>query len=132
MFQTIPLKTLSGDSQAAIAQTSESLRSVGLQVKRSFDLQIARAAHLDCVCPHHGTDQCDCQMVIMLVYGQEELPITLVLHGRDNQTQVALVETPDQPPAPQLLDVILQALILTSAKDRKPTGFFIEGNSHAA
>jgi hypothetical protein len=67
----------------------------GLQVTRSFDFQVARSTHLDCSCPHHGTSRCDCQMVVLLIYGERSIPATLVIHSRNGQTELSLVDTPD-------------------------------------
>lgn len=106
MYQSTPLLTLSTDWQTAIAWAIAQLDRAGLQVRRSFDLLAARAAHLDCSCPYHGTELCDCQMVVLLVYDQRNPPATLVAHSRDGRTQLALVEVPQQ-----RLDPMLQAAI---------------------
>ncbi len=62
----------------------------GLKVLQTFDLQYVRLDIEGCACPHHGTEECDCEMIVLLLYGSEPEPITLVLHGCDGQTQVAL------------------------------------------
>jgi hypothetical protein len=111
MNQTSAILTLQFDSQAAIAQSIRRLERFGLQVMRSFDLSVARAAQVGCTCPHHGTEHCDCQMVVLLVYGQDGPPVTLVVHGHDGQTHIALVDTPEQRPTAQLLDTIRQAIL---------------------
>lgn len=110
MHQTIPLLTLPHDWQTAINQAIQQLNRAGLQVMRSFDLHTARVAHTDCTCPHHGTAQCDCQMVVLLVYDQENPPVSLVAHGRDQETHFALVETPQQSPQTELQRTIRNAL----------------------
>lgn len=69
---------------------------VGLSVIRTFDLQIARQAQLACTCPHHGTDICDCQMVVLMVYAGDREPVTLIAHGSSGQTWVSVVDTPQQ------------------------------------
>lgn len=33
-------------------------------------------------------------MIILLVYGKAEAPLTLILHGNDGQTWLSLAETP--------------------------------------
>ena len=52
----------------AVEWLSRMVSQAGLSVLRTFDLQTARQAQAVCPCPHHGTDQCDCQMVVLLVY----------------------------------------------------------------
>lgn len=110
MYQSSAILTLQADSQTAIEHSIQRLGHSGFQVMRSFDLKVARAAHVGCTCPHHGTDQCDCQMVVLLVYGQDETPVTLVIHGHDDQTQITLVDTPEQRPSPQLVNLIRQTI----------------------
>jgi len=127
MYQTNPLIVLSGDSQAVITLTAESLASAGLQVVRSFDLQVARASHTDCTCPHHGTYQCNCQLVVLLVYDQDKLPVTLVAHGHDGETHLAFVDHPNQRPDPILMATILSALFPS-----KPPDPNLRLNPHAA
>lgn len=126
MYQTSVILTLQSDSQAVVEQSMRRLDLAGLQVVRSFDLQVARAAHVGCACPHHGTDQCDCQMVVLLVYGQGESPATLVVHGHDGQTQIALVDTPDQRPSGQQIKAIVQAILPADEQDRILANFKLE------
>jgi hypothetical protein len=131
MNQTSAILTLQSDSQAAIEGSIRRLEQSGMQVMRSFDLKVARAAHVGCTCPHHGTEQCDCQMVVLLVYGKDSYPATLVVHGHDGQTHIALVDTPEQRPAPQLVDAILRALLPSGEQGRKITNFRLEARGHA-
>lgn len=63
---------------------------------QTFDLNTARMNLEDCPCPHHGTNQCDCQMVVLLVYASAAEPAALILHSNDGQTQLSLVNTPGQ------------------------------------
>ena len=131
MNQTSAILTLQSDSQAAIEASTRCLEQSGLQVMRSFDLKLARAAHVGCTCPHHGSEQCDCQMVVLLVYGRDSFPATLVVHGHDGQTHFALVDTPEQRPAPQLVDAILRAMLPNGEQGRKITHFRLEEGGHA-
>ncbi len=94
----------------AIAWVIQQVSSAGLKVLRTFDLQVARLAHTECPCPHHGTDQCDCQMVVLLVYGDSIQPISLVAHSHDGKTWFSLVNTPQQRADPRLEATIRQAL----------------------
>ena len=115
MYQTT-LFVMEVESQEAIAQAIQALTSAGLEVVRSFDFQDAHSVHIDCPCPHHGTDQCNCQMVVLLVYEKDKQPVTLVAHGYDGETQLAFVDHPDQHPDPDLIETIRHALSYT-----KPT-----------
>lgn len=110
MSQTTKLLTMSLDSETAIANVIQRLSEDGLQVVRSFDLQTARLAHTHCVCNYHGTEQCDCQMIVLLVYEQQGQPLTMVVHSRNSQTQIEMVDTPQQRPGWHLKTTILRAL----------------------
>ena len=73
-----------------LAWVNGQLTSAGFRVVQTFDLQVARLAHPDCPCPHHGTNDCNCQMVVLLVYGKGDDPATLVIHGQDGRSWVSL------------------------------------------
>ena len=80
MEQTVTFERLS-DQVIAVLTTTLSQR--GYHVVCSFDLQSARANHIeDCPCPHHGTSLCTCQYVVLLVY-----PLTRA--GRPKATGLA-------------------------------------------
>ena len=106
------LLTLNLDSHQAVEQVSRRLIDDGLQVVRSFDLQAARSIHTNCTCPNHGTTECDCQLVVLLVYSKQGEPLTLVAHSQDGHTYFELVDTPQQRPQRLLKAAVLQALAL--------------------
>ena len=110
MNQNVQLVTIQANCEEATTQAAQLLSGAGLQVVRSFDLRSARAAHAECTCPHHGTAQCTCQFVVLLVYGQGGAPMSLVVHGHDGQTWLSLVDTPQQPADMKLAAKIAQAL----------------------
>jgi hypothetical protein len=91
-----PFFSLHQPCDAALIWAKERLSQTGLRPIPTFDLQTARAGLHDCSCPHHGTDECDCQMVVVLVYGDTEQPSTLILHGSDGQTWFSLVDAPSE------------------------------------
>ena len=110
MSYSYPFLTLEQPCNEAIAWVVSQVSGVGLQVVRTFDLQVACHDPADCPCPHHGTDQCDCQMVVLLVYGDDYQPISLVAHSYDGRTWFSLVDTPQQRADPRLERAIRQAL----------------------
>ena len=95
----------------AMAWVVRQASRAGLQVLRTFDLQDARLAHTECPCPNHGTEQCDCQMVVLLIYADDYRPISLVAHSHDGKTWFSLVNTPQQRADPRLEATIRQALM---------------------
>jgi len=131
MDQSSLILTLHTDNQTVVEQLLRQLELASLQIVRSFDLKVARSAHVDCTCPNHGTDLCDCQLVVLLVYANEGVPATLVVHGYDGQTQIALVDTPEQRPDSQLVDTILQSILPVDEQGRKVARFRLKEESHA-
>ena len=87
MSQETYLLTLNLDSKKAVKRMMDRLAADGMKVIRSFDLQTARAAHVD---------ECDCQLVVLLVYDEQGTLLTLVAHGKDNKTHFALVDPPER------------------------------------
>jgi hypothetical protein len=118
MSESPPFLILEQPCDDAIDWVTQQMSRAGLQVVRTFDLHVARHALAHCACPHHGTDQCDCQMVVLLVYGSggyksaEQQPISMVAHGYNGQTWFSVVDTPQQRADPHLEATIRRALSL--------------------
>lgn len=91
-----PFLTLNKDCGEAVHWVSNHLRESGLQVVQSFDLNTARIDHSLCSCPHHGAEQCDCQMVVLLVYENGFPPASIFAHGHDGQTWFMLADSPQR------------------------------------
>ncbi len=92
-----PFAVLRKPCDQAINWAATKLEQANFRAVRTFDLQVARTAHLDCPCPHHGTAQCDCQMVVMLVYQENTPPATLVIHGNEEMSWFYLMTQTQQP-----------------------------------
>lgn len=105
-----PVITFMADCDEVISQVTQQLITAGYTVLESFDLHSVRAAHSDCTCPHHGTEKCNCQFVVLLVYGNDANPITLTIHSCDQQTELSIVDTPGQQESMQLKTSIQQAI----------------------
>jgi hypothetical protein len=90
MSALLPFLTLEQTCEQVDQWVREKLTHAGLRVVPTFDLQLARLAHADCECPNHGTEACSCQMVVLLVYAQQEDPATLIIHGQDGKTWLSL------------------------------------------
>src|SRR5512140_2678676 len=88
-----------------------SLEGLGLRLVETFDLQTARLALTGCTCPYHGTADCDCQMVVLMVYGEAAAPAALMLHGNDGQTWVSLPETGARGAPDPLLEQALELAV---------------------
>lgn len=83
---------LQQSSTDAIMNVKDRLSKYGLQVIQTFDLHETGKVETACTCPNHGTEQCDCQLVVLLVYGKGNQPASLVVHGHKGQTWLSLVE----------------------------------------
>lgn len=96
--------------EQAVRWLTQRVGQAGLSVVRTFDLQVARQAQTACPCPQHGTEQCDCQMVVLLVYQQHHRPVTLIAHGNGGRTWFSVVDTPQQRADPELESAICRSL----------------------
>lgn len=106
-----PFLSVNCPCDEALRWVKERLRRAGLHLVQTFDLHAAREGLHDCACPNHGAEDCDCQMVVLLVYGSAESPITLFLHGNGGQTWLSIADEPRQHSDSKLLAGIKQALV---------------------
>lgn len=90
MSTLLPFLALDQNCEQVQAWVRGELIRAGFRIVQTFDLHIARLAHTDCPCPHHGTDECDCQMVVLLVYRKRDDPATLIIHGQDGKAWLSL------------------------------------------
>jgi len=96
----------------AVLWAVHKLEFAGFRAMRTFDLQAARHAHLECACPHHGTAECDCQMVVVLIYQANNPPASLLIHSSGEASSFFLVNTPQQSIPPTMERNIQEALTL--------------------
>ena len=94
----------------ALQATRKKLTQTGLRALQTFDLHTVRHIRQDCPCPNHGTADCDCQMIVLMVYGETPEPVTLILHGSDGQTRFSIGDDPSQQADRKLVASIKQAL----------------------
>ena len=111
MYHNFPILSLDEPCDTAVDWVVDQVKGAGLSIMRTFDLQVARQANVECPCPHHGTDQCDCQMVVLLVYKPGHEPISILAHGHDGQTWFSVVDSPQQRADPQLEATVRHTLV---------------------
>lgn len=110
----------------ALQAAKKKLSQNGLRALQTFDLHAARHAQQECRCPNHGTADCDCQMVVLMVYGEtvdvstlptvvNTSPVTLILHGSDGQTRFSIADDPSQRADRKLVASIKEALDIKAA-----------------
>ena len=90
MSTLMPFLVLDQPCEQVLTWANQQLLGAGFRVVQTFNLQVARLAYPDCPCPHHETSACTCQMVVLLIYGKQEDPATLVIHGQDGRSCVSL------------------------------------------
>ena len=105
-----PLMQFNKNCNQVIEESVNRLTQSGFTVVESFDLQVARANYSGCTCPQHGTDQCACQLAILLVYERDAIPVSLMVHGNQEWTEISIVDTPDQKIKPALRAKITSTL----------------------
>jgi hypothetical protein len=102
MVDNTPFLKLDHPCDEAVEWLASQASLAGLSVVRTFDLQAAHHDQAVCLFPHHGTDKCDCQMVVLMVYQVNRTPVTIVVQGYNNQTWFSIVDTPEQRADPRL------------------------------
>jgi hypothetical protein len=105
-----PFMSRNRSSKEVMDWVKQRLTEAKLRSVQTFDLYEARIGPGGCTCPHHGTEECDCQMVVLLVYGASNQPATLILHGNDGQTWLSFGNMPTSPSNDTLTQSIQQAL----------------------
>lgn len=126
-----PLLVVNESRDQVEAWIKEKLAGADFRVVTTFDLQVARSAHPNCPCPHHGTDECNCQLVVLLVYGKREDPATLVIHGQDGKTWISLA-TPIETGSRQNLESSVRHILIHRYTDSLPTAEPSYGTQSAA
>lgn len=106
-----PFKIYYGEAALVVVEIMEQLEAAGMQVVKSFDLRSACASFTDNICPHHGTSPCDCQLIVLLIYGIENWPISLILHSHRGQTELQWDVNPGAYPGPESRALIQSTLI---------------------
>lgn len=108
---------LNADWDEVLPWLDRKLREAGFRIKTTFDLQAARQPQSQCECPYHLTARCNCQMLVWLLYRDQQAPITLMIHGYDASTFVSMVESPAQRADPRSETLIRRLLVLPSSPD---------------
>lgn len=92
-----------------IAWLTDLLQEAGLQLSPSFNFRTALPKDISCNCPHH-TANCDCDLTVLLVYGSEPEPVTLLAHSHNGRTWLSLVDAGEERPSSAVRRQIRSAL----------------------
>lgn len=107
-MNTLPLVTLECTCGEAIQRTTRTMIDAGLRVVVSFDSRHIRLATDKEPCPYHGDSECDCQVVILLVYGSAREPATVLAKEQDGSTAISLATAPGVRPSARFENKIRQ------------------------
>jgi hypothetical protein len=110
MNENDPFMSMEAPCEQAVTAVIQQMSRAGISVLRTFDLQAARLPQTDCPCPHHGTAQCDCQLVILLVYVGDSNPVSLIAHGYEGKTWFSVVNASQKNADTDLFAFIQQTL----------------------
>ena len=88
-----PFLSVDSSCDQALSMTRDLLSQAGLLAVQTFNLNTARLGAHQCDCPNHGTEACDCQMIVLLVYGESAEPASLILHGSEGKTWISIADT---------------------------------------
>lgn len=111
---TYPLLVLPQDCEKTAGVIVERLQSLGFHVIRSFNLKDGKKELSSCRCPRLGTEQCNCEMMVLQVYSTQGSPATLVLLGYDEKVSISLVDTPEQRMDQHMRNVFIRHLNATN------------------
>ena len=88
-----PFLSIDSSCDQALQAIKTKLSQAGLSAVQTFNLSTARLGLHNCHCPNHGTDACDCQMIVLLVYGEAAEPATLIMHGNNGETWISVADS---------------------------------------
>ena len=111
MSTLMPFLVLDQSCEQTLTWVNEKLAGASLHLTQTFNLQVARLAHPDCLCPQHDSSSCDCQMLVLLVYGKQEIPSTLIIQGKDSRCWISL-PGPFGKHSNQHLDVVIRRMLI--------------------
>lgn len=106
-----PFLSMGFSCDQALQITRDKLSSAGLRTIQTFNLNTVRLSLHECTCPNHGTESCDCQLIVLMVYGEGIGPATVILHGNSGKTWVSVMEDSQQRIDKSLIARIRQALL---------------------
>ena len=112
-----PFLSIDSSCDQTLHMTKTQLSEAGLTAVQTFNLNTARLGLHNCCCPNHGTEACDCQMIVLLIYGETPEPATLILHGNNGQTWLSIADSAAQPVDPKLVTRIQHVLKSVGAAD---------------
>lgn len=112
-----PILLLNQSWSCAVTQITDQLNAAGYAVVKTFDLLSALAKYSNRIL----------QMVILLVYGQDGPPATLIVEGNDSSTAIFLENDPEQLPQSQFVPLLFKLSVI----DQPPVDYPDETIDHS-
>ncbi len=69
-----PFVSVSRSCSETVTWLQQRLWDDGLEVMQVIDAGRARLVMEGCPCPHHGTEACDCETIVLVVCGRTRFP----------------------------------------------------------
>ena len=89
------LLVMNNSTHFVIGWLTDLLQEAGLQLSSSFNFRTALPKGISCNCPDHA-DNCDCDLTVLLVFGSEPEPATLLAHSHYGRTWLSLVDDAEE------------------------------------
>ena len=87
-----PIAIVESQCSFIISPLMNALEQAGLWVLRSFEFKNNQTQLMHCHCAANCDSQCECELVVLLVYPKVGNPVTLILDGREGKTYVFISE----------------------------------------
>ena len=85
---------LNADWPTAKPKITESLGTAGFRTIQTFGYRFADLdAGLDC--PHHKMEDCDCEIIVLLLYSKEFSIVSILGHCQNGQIEFSLTNCPN-------------------------------------
>jgi hypothetical protein len=103
-----PIFVINQECNCTVTQVTDQLNAAGYSVMRSFDLQTNP----------DKTSKCICHLVILLVYGNDGPPATLVFDGSDINTFIFLENDPELTTRSRYIALLSNLFTLDQSSER--------------
>jgi len=87
-----PFLSVNNSCDETLKWSKQKLAQKGLRPFQTFTLHPARTGLDDCLCTNHEMGKCNCQLVVLLVYGDANTPETLMLYGNEIRTWLSITD----------------------------------------
>ena len=105
-----PFLSVNNSCDETLKWSKGKLVQMGLRPLQTFKLRPARTNPDECFCPNQEMGGCNCQLVVLLVYGDGNIPETLMLYGNGVKTWLSITDSLVQSTTDSLAEIIKDIL----------------------